>query len=124
MMGRPNPGTRVSAIAATAAGATSRPGSRPVFNVAAFQQVASGVFGNAGRNRFFGPGWVTYDMSLQRRIAVATRVGATLRWDVFNLFNRANFGNPDTDVRSASAGTIVALAGDARLMQFSIRLDF
>lgn len=94
------------------------------FNVGAFQQVASGTFGNAGRNRLRGPGWITFDTSVQRRIPVGARVGATLRWDIFNLFDRANFGNPDADVRSRTVSTIQALAGDARIMQFSVRLDF
>ena len=65
------------------------------FNVAAFERVPAGVFGNAGRNSLRGPGYVTFDMSLQRRIGLHDRVAATLRWDVFNLFDRANFGNPN-----------------------------
>ena len=36
------------------------------FNPAAFTQVPSGTFGNAGRNILRGPGWVTFDMSVQR----------------------------------------------------------
>ena len=55
----------------------------------------SGTFGNAGRNILRGPGWVTFDMSVQRRIDFTDRVNATLRWDIFNVFNRANFGLPE-----------------------------
>ena len=40
------------------------------FNPAAFTQVPSGTFGNAGRNILRGPGWITFDMSIQRRIDV------------------------------------------------------
>lgn len=94
------------------------------FNVDAFERVPAGVFGNAGRNILRGPGFVTFDMSLQRRIAIGSRVAANLRWDVFNLFNRANFGNPNVDITGATVGTITTLAGDPRVMQFSVRLFF
>jgi hypothetical protein len=50
-----------------------------------------------------------------------------VRWDVFNLFNRANFGNPtgdETNITNSRAGTISTLAGDPRVMQFSVRVQF
>jgi hypothetical protein len=43
------------------------------FNVGAFTLVPSTTFGNAGRNTVRGPGWVTFDTSVQRRIDVAGR---------------------------------------------------
>jgi outer membrane receptor protein involved in Fe transport len=94
------------------------------FNTAAFERVPAGTFGNAGRNIVRGPGFVTFDMSLQRKIAFTQRFGATLRWDVFNLFDRANFGNPNTDLTATNANTITTLAGDWRVMQFSVRFQF
>jgi outer membrane receptor protein involved in Fe transport len=94
------------------------------FNPAAFTRVPAGVFGNAGRNILRGPGYVTFDMSVQRRIPSTGRVGVTLRWDVFNLFNRANFGNPNSDITASNAGSISTLAGDPRVMQFAVRLTF
>lgn len=94
------------------------------FNVAAFQRVSAGTFGNAGRNILRGPDYIAFDMSVQRRIPVTKRVAATLRWDVFNLFDRANFGNPNADITSATVNTITSLAGDPRVMQFSVRVHF
>ncbi len=38
------------------------------FNKAAFALVTSGTFGNSPRNVARGPGWVTFDLSLQREI--------------------------------------------------------
>ena len=96
----------------------------PAFNPAAFTQVPSGTFGNAGRNILRGPGWFSVDMSVQRRITVTGRLNATLRWDIFNMFNRANFGLPDSNIVNATAGTISNLAGDPRVMQLSIRVAF
>jgi outer membrane receptor protein involved in Fe transport len=94
------------------------------FNPAAFEQVPSGTFGNAGRNTMRGPGWATFDMSLQRRIDITQRVNTTLRWDVFNLFDRANFGLPNGNIASATPGVISSLGGDPRVMQFSARVAF
>ena len=94
------------------------------FNVAAFQRVPAGTFGNAGRNIVRGPGYVSVDLSLQRRIPLTSRLAASVRWDVFNLFDRANFGTPNADITGSTAGTISSLAGDPRVMQLAIRLHF
>jgi outer membrane receptor protein involved in Fe transport len=94
------------------------------FNVNDFERVPAGVFGNAGRNILRGPGWITFDMSLQRRLSFTDTLAATLRWDVFNLFNRDNFGNPNADITAANRATITTLAGDPRIMQFSARIEF
>jgi hypothetical protein len=94
------------------------------FNPAAYTRVTSGTFGNAGRNALRGPGWLSFDMSVQRRIDITGRVNATLRWDAFNLFNRANLGLPDSNIVNATAGTISTLGGDPRVMQLSLRVAF
>ena len=94
------------------------------FNPAAFQAVRSGTFGNAGRNIVRGPGWSSFDLSLQRQIKATERIAAILRWDVFNVFDRVNYGLPESNLSSGAVGTITSLAGDPRIMQFSLRLTF
>jgi outer membrane receptor protein involved in Fe transport len=94
------------------------------YNKAAFELVPSGRFGNAGRNILRGPGWLTFDLSLQKRMDFTDRVNATLRWDIFNVFDRANFGLPERNIASATAGVISTLAGDPRVMQLSVRVGF
>ena len=84
----------------------------------------SGTFGNAGRNILRGPGWITFDTSIQRRITFTDRFNSTIRLDVFNVFNRANFGLPQGDISAADAGVISSLAGDPRVMQLSVRFAF
>ncbi len=93
-------------------------------NTAAFEAVASGVFGNEVRNQLRGPGFQTFDISLQRAIRLGERYAATLRWDVFNLFDTTNFGLPERNVNSGSFGTISSLSGDPRVMQLALRLTF
>jgi len=46
------------------------------------------------------------------------------RWEVFNALNRANFGLPNRTINSSNVGTITTLAGDPRVMQFALRLNF
>jgi len=94
------------------------------FNPAAFTRVAAGTFGNTPRNSLRGPGWMTFDLTVQRRVTVTDRVAATLRWDIFNVFDRANFGNPNSNITGSNAGSISSLAGDPRVMQVSIRIHF
>jgi hypothetical protein len=94
------------------------------FNPAAFTQVPSGQFGNAGRNILRGPGWITFDMSVQRRIEFNSRFNTTFRADIFNVFNRANFGLPASNIAATNAGVISSLAGDPRVAQLSIRFGF
>ena len=95
------------------------------FNTAAFQAVTSGTFGNEKRNQLRGPDWTDFSMTVQRRIAFSDRVALSLRWDVFNVFNRTNFGLPNRNITDAATfGTISSLAGDPRIMQVSARLTF
>jgi hypothetical protein len=95
------------------------------FNVSAFQGVPSGTFGNARRNILRAPSWQSFDLSVSRRFTFMTRLAATLRADIFNVFNRTNFGPPERDLGSPSTvGRITTLAGDPRVMQLSARLTF
>jgi TonB-dependent receptor-like protein len=95
------------------------------FNPAAFQAVASGVFGNELRNQLTGPGFQNMDLTIQRHISLNQRAAVTLRWDIFNLFNTVNFGLPNRDVTSAATmGTITSLSSDSRTMQIAARFTF
>jgi hypothetical protein len=94
------------------------------FEPADFAAVPSGTFGNAGRNILRGQGWQGLDLSLQKAFAAGpTRV--IFRWDVFNVFDTVNLGLPDSNLsNTATVGTIRSLAGDPRIMQFSLRVSF
>jgi hypothetical protein len=95
------------------------------FNTSAFQLVPSGAFGNEQRNRLTGPGFQNFDMTFQRLLRLGSRLTATLRWDIFNVFNTVNFGIPNKDISTAATfGTISSLASDPRTMQIAIRFAF
>jgi len=62
---------------------------------------------------------------VQRRLRVGQRAAATLRWDVFNLFNTVNLGLPNKDIATpATFGTVSGLSGDPRIMQIAVRFTF
>lgn len=67
---------------------------RFVLNAAAFAVPAPGTFGNLGRGALHGPGLSQFDLTLHKRFAVTERVNSEFRFEVYNLFNRANFANP------------------------------
>src|SRR6185503_2228159 len=95
------------------------------FDPTAFQPVPSGTFGDEPRNSLRGPGWQSFDTSLSRRFSINSRFAALVRWDVFNVFNTTNLGLPNRNISdTAVVGTITSLAGDARIMQLSVRFVF
>jgi hypothetical protein len=64
------------------------------FNPAAFSNPGAGVFGNLGRNALRGPGFAQVDFSVGKNTRLSENTSLSLRMDVFNLFNKANFADP------------------------------
>ena len=90
------------------------------YDKTAYVLPAAGSQGTAGRNTLIGPGSKQVDFSLSKRFPIgATRL--EFRWEIFNLFNTTNFGQPDGNINDVPAG-IISTADDARNMQFGIRL--
>jgi hypothetical protein len=82
-----------------------------------------GTFGNLGRNAFRGPGYASVDLGLFKRFAITEQVGATLRFEAFNAFNRVNLQGPATAQNSGTFMRITA-AEDPRILQFALRVTF
>jgi hypothetical protein len=82
-----------------------QPGPSEWFNPAAFTAPPSYTFGNTGRNIIVGPGTDQIDASLFKNIPLHWREGmrAEFRTEVFNLFNKPQFNNPNGS--GASPGT-------------------
>jgi len=99
------------------------------FNPNAFALPAAGTYGNLGRGTFMGPGLADVDLSLFKNTPLTERTTLEFRAEFFNLFNRVNFGPPNTTVFangtvSASAGLITTLATNPRQIQFGLKLMF
>ncbi len=99
------------------------------FNPNAFVLPAAGTYGNLWRGTFTGPGLADVDISLFKNTSLTERTNLEFRAEFFNLFNRANFGPPNTTVfasgaLSASAGLITTPATTPRQIQFGLKLIF
>jgi len=91
----------------------------------AFSDPGRFSFGNSGRGMVYGPGQWNVDFSAFKNIPITERFRLQFRTEFFNLFNHANFVNPNTDVTNPGAfGTIRDTSVNARLVQFALKLMF
>ena len=105
------------------------------FNPACFTFPALGTRGNAKRNSLRGPDLRLIDMALVKTTLIANGYQAQLRFEVFNLLNRANFDIPSNTTdgetifdeagnRLPDAGKIFGTITDGRSFQLAVRLMF
>ena len=100
------------------------------FDPTAFEFPPAGFYGNVGRNPVIGPGRVTFNFSLVKTFPLMEGHTLAFRSEIFNSFNRANFGLPSQTVftssgaYSATAGVIQSLATTSRQIQFGLRYSF
>lgn len=98
------------------------------YDPAAFVLPEAGFFGDVGRNVLEGPGFSTWDTSVIKNFTAGPR-RVQLRFEVFNVLNRANFGLPARTVfnsrgRVENAGEITSIVGTARQMQLGLKVEF
>ena len=100
-------------------------------NPAAFALPAANTYGNSGRNRFRGPGLWQADLGISKKFRVTEAVNVDFRTELFNMFNRAQYGNPVAARNNSTFGTILVTANDgatgtgtSRQLQFMLRLNF
>jgi outer membrane receptor protein involved in Fe transport len=93
--------------------------------------------GTVGRNRFYGPKFVNFDLVFGKRIRITERFNAELRIEGYNIFNHPQFRNPGSDpdangnlVGSPIFGLITSTVTrpdgttSARQMQVGLKLNF
>jgi hypothetical protein len=85
----------------------------------------SAPFGDSPRNVLRGPGARNVDVSVARRVAAGEHVWLELRAELFNVFNWANFANPNANVAVPQTfGRVTATAGGPRVIQFAAKIGF
>jgi hypothetical protein len=103
------------------------------FNPAAFALPPAGTFGNTGRGDFEGPDLRTVDLAFAKDARPSSKATLELRVEVFNVFNRANFGIPSLVAFAGAAdgesvlgnfGRIRNTVTSARQMQLGVRVRF
>jgi Carboxypeptidase regulatory-like domain/TonB dependent receptor len=89
-------------------------------NPAAFAQPAPFTFGDAPRflSNLRAPGFVNWDMGLQKWWKFTETKRFQFRFELFNAFNHPNFFEPDTNLGDKNFGTITS-AYPARSLQFA-----
>lgn len=104
---------------------------RQWFNPAAFSEPAAnaqfpcGVFGNAPRNFFMGPGTGTVqnNMALSKTMQLGETRSLEIRATINNAFNTVQYTGVDTNVASPTFGQVTS-AGSMRSFQFTSRFRF
>jgi hypothetical protein len=103
---------------------------------AAFVLPPAGTFGDVGRNELIGPDLRTVDVSFSRQWrwgALGSNSRLEARVEIFNLFNRANFGPPsliafpgqaDGEAVLPSFGQIRSTVTSSRQTQLGVRVTF
>jgi hypothetical protein len=103
------------------------------FDPTAFVLQPQGTLGNSQRGAFRGPNLRTVDLAAVKRLPLAGTARLDLRFEVFNVFNRANFGNPTliafagaaaNEAPLASFGRVRSTVTSARQLQLGARLSF
>jgi hypothetical protein len=115
------PAQRPDALCDPNAGAPHTP--QQWFNTDCFALPAAFAFGNAPRNTVLAPGYADVDVVLGKDVPLSGDARLELRWEVFNLFNRANFDVPNRIFGTANFGRIFS-AGAGRQMQFGLKVVF
>jgi outer membrane receptor protein involved in Fe transport len=81
------------------------------------------AFGNLGRNTHRSGGLVQWNAGLQKRFAIGESAALQVRFESFNVLNRANYDVPDNVLSSPTFGQATA-AFDSRQGQVALRLEF
>jgi hypothetical protein len=95
------------------------------FNTDAFAAFSPGqqAFGNAGIGIMRGPGLANFDFTLAKNFPIDERRYVQFRTELFNAFNHPSFGPPNIMRDSSGFGQILS-AGNARIIQFGLKVYF
>lgn len=81
--------------------------------------------GTLGRNQVYGPGYRAVNLSLQKNLHLTDKYTLELHGDAFNLFNTAEFANPDSSMSSSTFGRIESIqVYSNRQIQLAARFTF
>ncbi len=96
------------------------------FDTTAFTAPAASTFGNSGRNLpdVRTHGVANYDFTVFKNTALTERFQLQFRTEIFNLFNRVQFGRPGVALGTTTFGVISSQLNNPRLVQFALRLNF
>jgi hypothetical protein len=96
------------------------------FNTSCFAQPTGSTLGNLGRTVTAArtSGIANYDFSIFKGVSITERVNIQFRTELFNIFNRVQFGPPGETLGNAQFGVVSSQLNQPRLIQFSLRANF
>jgi hypothetical protein len=92
-------------------------------NPAQWSDPTLGQFASTPRSICCGPGENQWDVTVSKRIAFSEQRYFQFRADIFNLFNKTEFVNPDGNFSNTTFGQVLQ-ARDPRLLQFALKFYF
>jgi len=92
-------------------------------NASQFSDPPLGQFATTPRSICCGPGENEWDITVSKRIALNEAKYFQFRADIFNLFNKTQFVNPDGNFSDTTFG-LIQQARDSRLVQFALKFYF
>jgi len=96
---------------------------RSYLNASQFADPPLGQFATTPRSICCGPGENQWDITVAKRISLSESRYFQFRTDIFNLFNKTQFVNPDGNFSDTTFGQ-VQQARDPRLVQFALKFYF
>jgi hypothetical protein len=93
------------------------------FDTSPYVAAARGTLGTAGVGTERGPGWKTYDISVQKQFPFKERFRFEVRGEAINLFNTPQFNAPVRGVTSATFAEITS-AQYERQVSLALRFHF
>jgi hypothetical protein len=93
------------------------------FDTTAFVNPAQFTFGNSARNVLRAPGRVNFDVMLAKHIPITESIRLDFRTEAFNVTNTPPLGFPGATVGTPQFG-VINNAGDGRIIQFGLKLNF
>ena len=108
------------------------------FDPSCYTLAPPGQLGDVGRNSVTGPGVLNLDTAVHKNTKLTEKLAMQIRAEFFNVLNRPNFGEPNTDVFSGSfgqdtsspqtynpaAGLITYTSFSSRQIQFALKFLF
>ncbi len=92
-------------------------------NPAQFSDPTLGQFATTPRSICCGPGENQWDITFSKRIAITEAKYFQFRADIFNMFNKTEFVNPDGNFSNTTFGQVLQ-ARDPRAIQFALKFYF
>ncbi len=93
------------------------------FDTSAFALAPQFTVGTSSRNPVRAPHYRNIDLGIIKRTNLTETTNLEFRAEIFNLTNTPPLGSPNTSFGSPAFGTITT-AGDSRVIQFALKLNF